>query len=380
MTRLDAVRLDAVRLDAVRVDAAWTGDGFRTPATFEVRGDLLTPTARTDLRPHHIGGTLFPRLTDHHVHLGLIDPAALLAGGITHAHDLGWIPSVATGWLAAEAPGPTTTIAGALLTAPGGYPARSTWAPPGAAREVGGPRDGREAVREQVMAGASRIKVALNSAAGETVDDATLRAIVDEAVTAGLPVIVHAQGPGQPARAITAGATHLAHTPFDERVDDAVLAEMADRGATWISTLDIHGWGHPTAQHAIAIDNLRRFHAAGGRVLYGTDLGNGPLAVGVNAREIADLLTAGLTAVETLRSIAGDGSAAHLAPNASIGPRFAWTPAPPPADPADLAAWIATARPRAVADLPAPASPDTTDTDTTDSTTRTTISTEGPHR
>jgi hypothetical protein len=42
------------------------------------------------------------------------------------------------------------------------------------------------------------------------------------------------------------------------------------------------------------VDNLAAFHAAGGRVLYGTDLGNGPLPVGLNLREVALLRLAGL--------------------------------------------------------------------------------------
>ena len=44
-----------------------------------------------------------------------------------------------------------------------------------------------------------------------------------------------------------------------------------------VSTLDIHGWGSDTPEIRTALDNLSRFHAAGGRVVYGTDLGNGPI-------------------------------------------------------------------------------------------------------
>nr|WP_246311802.1 amidohydrolase family protein [Leifsonia naganoensis] len=317
-----------------------------------------------------MGGTLFPRLTDHHVHLGLVDPVALFSGGITHAVDLGWDPAIATSWLRDDPRSPSVTIAGALLTAPGGYPARSGWAPVGAAREVGGAREARRAVREQVMAGASRIKVALNSEAGETVDDATLDAIVEEAVTAGLPVVAHAQGTGQTARAVRAGVTQLAHTPFSERVPATVIDDAVARGMSWISTLDIHGWGTPTRDHDTAVDNLRRFHAARGRVLYGTDLGNGPLRLGVNARELTALLSAGLDATTVLRSIAGDPGADHLADEAPIGSRLAWIPAAPPRDAALLPAWLATARGLQAGDLTA------TDLHTPISTP--TTSTEGP--
>jgi imidazolonepropionase-like amidohydrolase len=338
----------------IQADAVWNGGGFDGPTLLTLDGDQLTRVGVADApaapdsapgQPLLLGGTLFPSLTDHHTHLGLTDPSALLAGGITHAVDLGWIPEVAATWLA-DLPGrPSVAIAGALITAPGGYPVASGWAPEGAAAEVGGPREAREAVRKQVMLGASRIKVALNSDAGETVDNATLVAIVEESNAAGLPVVAHVQGPGQTARALEAGVDQLAHTPFTERLDDGLVAESARRGMTWISTLDIHGWGVPTGQYRIAVDNLRRFVAAGGGVLYGTDLGNGDLPVGVNARELIALQDAGVTGAALVRTIAGEKRAA-------LGPRVAWVPTPPPADDRDVPAWLATARGVRVPDLP----------------------------
>ncbi|WP_025159353.1 amidohydrolase family protein [Leifsonia aquatica] len=331
-------------MTTVAFDAVWTGDGFRCAPSFRIDGDLLRPARDDSRHALRVGGTLFPRLTDHHVHLGLIDATTLVAGGITHVIDLGWTPAVAAGWLADDPSRPSTAIAGALLTAPGGYPSRSGWAPRDAAREVGGARDGRAAVREQVMAGASCIKVALNSDAGQTVDDVTLRAIVEEAARAGLPVVVHAQGVGQVERAVRVGVDRLAHAPFSERVPDAVIADAVRSGMSWISTLDIHGWGTPSRAHGTAVDNLRRFHTAGGRVLYGTDLGNGPLPLGPNARELAALLEAELDATTVLRAIAGAPGDDHLLRGAPIGPLFAWVPESPPVDPSLLPEWLATAR------------------------------------
>ena len=329
---------------AIRVDAVWGGEDFDGPATFLVDGERLVPASAdsdparpTAGQPLPLGGTLFPSLTDHHTHLGLSDPAALFAGGITRAVDLGWVPDLAASWLPDSDDRPDVAIAGALITAPGGYPVASGWAPEGAAAEVGGPREAVEAVRRQVMVGASRIKVALNSDAGETVDNPTLAAVVEESHAAGLPVVAHVQGPGQTARAVAAGVDQLAHTPFSERIDDTLVAEAVGRGTTWISTLDIHGWGAPTEHYRIAVDNLRRFVRAGGRVLYGTDLGNGDLPAGVNARELVALQDAGLTGGALVRTIAGE-------PTASLGPRVAWIPTPPPADDRDLPAWLATAR------------------------------------
>ncbi|MGN6426596.1 MAG: amidohydrolase family protein [Leifsonia sp.] len=330
------------RQEPILVDALWTGTGFDGPTRLERDGDRLRPApAASGAAPaRHLGGTLIPSLTDHHVHLGLVDGAALFAGGLTHVIDLGWIPAVAAAWAAAfRDSGPEVAIAGGFLTAPGGYPARAAWAPAGAAVQVRDAAEARAAVRAQLAVGASRIKVTLNTDAGPTVDDATLRAIVAEAHAAGVPVACHAQGAGQAARALAAGVDQLAHTPFAERVPDDVIARSVEAGMTWVSTLDINGWGdRSTREHRFAFDNARRFVAAGGRILYGTDQGNGALPPGVDERELTLLHDAGLTGDDLVRSIAGAER------HDTIGPRCAWLPTPPPADPAALPAWLATAR------------------------------------
>lgn len=340
-------------------DAVWNGDGFLGPTAFAREGARLVPVdgdrEGTRLAPasggpaRRLGGTLFPALTDHHVHLGLVDASALFDGGITRAVDLGWIPSVAAGWLTAnrDAGGraPQIAIAGGLITCPGGYPAQAPWAPEGAAVEVRTPEEARAAVRDQIALGASIVKTTLDTDAGPTVDDATLRAIVAEAHAAGLDVACHAQGAGQTERAVDAGVDRLAHTPSAEAVPDDVLERAVSAGMTWISTLDINGWGdRTTARHRYAFDNVQRFLRAGGRVVYGTDQGNGDLPASVDERELALLNDAGLIGVALLRSIAGDERAA------AIGPAFAWLPDTPPAD-ACLPAWLARARGRRVSDL-----------------------------
>lgn len=221
---------------------------------------------------------------DHHVHLQLIDTGRL-PGGLSGVVDLGSGPS-----LDSTAPDLPIRVAraGCFLTAPGGYPSDRSWAPPGSVREVIDPDDARLAVAEQRARGAALIKVTLHREAGPVCDVATLQAIV--AAADELPVVAHAEGPGMVERALRGGCDALAHTPWTERVPDPVIAEAA-RHQRWISTLTIH---EGTAALAIALDNLGRFHAAGGQVLYGTDLGNGDLPVGVNLREVDLLGAAGL--------------------------------------------------------------------------------------
>ena len=70
-----------------------------------------------------------------------------------------------------------------------------------------------------------------------------------------------------------------------------------------MSTLDIQSYGRDTPEIRTAIDNLRRFHAAGGTVIYGTDLGNGPIPAGIHTREVLLLRDAGLEPEEILQAM-----------------------------------------------------------------------------
>jgi imidazolonepropionase-like amidohydrolase len=196
------------------------------------------------------------------------------------------------------------TVAGPFLTAPGGYPSDRPWAPRGSWREVRSTGDAATAVAECRAAGAELIKVTAN-ASGPMLSAPVLRAVVDAAHAEGLPVVVHAEGPGTVAAAYDGGADLLAHTPWTEIVDEGLLRAGAGT-TTWISTLDIHGWGTPTPGREIAVRNLRRFLGYGGSVRYGTDLGNGPLPPGVNIREIRALLEVGLSPDEVLWSMTGE--------------------------------------------------------------------------
>jgi imidazolonepropionase-like amidohydrolase len=283
---------------------------------------------------------VLPGFLDAHVHLALIDPAGLAEGGIGRVLDLGgWLPSKSSPPGGVEA-----RHAGQFLGAPGGYPSRQAWAPAGSACPVAAPAAAADAVDRQGAAGASVIKVTLNSAAGPVLGADTLAAIVAAAHERMLPVAAHTEGAGQAAAAFAAGVDLLAHTPFTERLPDDLIAAMAGR-ISWISTLDIHGWGRPTAAFAVASDNLRRFHAAGGRVFYGTDLGNGPLPVGLNRREIEALLACGLTPDDVLAALTADFPSSRA--SAGEPGRVTVVPGERPTDPGDLTGftdWLLTAR------------------------------------
>lgn len=229
-------------------------------------------------------GTAFPAFRDAHVHLGLIDATTLPDSGIGAAVDLGWSPDVVD--LARRAP-VETAYAGCFLAAPGGYPSDRSWAPEGSTREVTDPGDAVAAVAEQVDLGASLVKVTLHSGAGPVLLPEVLAMVVS---ASPLPVVAHAEGEGMVGAALDAGVQLLAHTPWTERLDDETVRRAA-ASQRWISTLAIQDG---TAALPVAVDNLRRFHDAGGEVLYGTDLGNGDQPVGLNLRELALMAEAGL--------------------------------------------------------------------------------------
>lgn len=279
-------------------------------------------------------GTLLAALTDHHVHLDLIDVDALT--GLAAVVDLGGDPARLAG-RRARTRVPAVEGVGAFLTAPGGYPADRAWAPPGSVVELRTAAEAVEAVGRQTAAGAAAIKVTLH-VGGPVLDRAVLAAVVGAARARGLPVVAHAEGPGMAAQALAAGVDALAHAPWTERLGEAEIAQAAARQA-WISTLDIHGYGEGGAAYGVAADNLRRFAAAGGRVLYGTDLGNGPLPLGVNPREVAGLVDAGLSVSAVLAAMTDPWPVAS--PPAGLA---SFVPGPVPGEAAELPGWVATAR------------------------------------
>lgn len=295
-----------------RVADAWRGE-WMGPSVFRRGGSTLHYVGPADAGASaspgaiELPGVLLPGFTDHHVHLQLVDIVdvsaadAMAMGGISRVVDLGGDPD----WLAMMAePDPFNALVefgGAFLTAPGGYPSDRAWAPAGSVREVASADDAELAVAEQVAAGASRIKIALHADAGPVWSDSLLAEVVAEIRAAGLPVVAHVEGAGQTVRAITAGADTLAHAPFSEALPESLIAQAVAQGQRWVSTLAIH----EPAERAIAVANVRAFRAAGGELLYGTDLGNGPQPLGVNPHELAALADAGLDETAVLRALVG---------------------------------------------------------------------------
>jgi imidazolonepropionase-like amidohydrolase len=264
----------------------------------------LAPGADDELE---VDGFLMPGAADRHVHIGLADPGAVLLGGVTAVRDLAWPPEVifplADASELSTFNGPLIRAAGPMITAPGGYPTADRWAPPGTGLEIRGAEEAATAVEVLADRGAAAIKVSLNAEAGPTLTDAELAATVQAAGERGLPVTAHVQGVGQAERALGAGVSEFAHCPWSERLSESVL-EAAAKAVRIVSTLDIWSFGNVTPELRTAADNMARFRAAGGTVVYGTDLGNGAIPPGIDVREVLLLReTVGMTADEILEAL-----------------------------------------------------------------------------
>jgi imidazolonepropionase-like amidohydrolase len=149
------------------------------------------------------------------------------------------------------------------------------------------------------------VKVALNPPVGPTFDIETLGALVDAAHERGLKVTGHVYGLGELHKALDAGMDELAHMLMsDEVVPDDTIARMVEQDMTVVPTVSIR-FGR---DRQTTIENLARFRAAGGRVVYGTDLGNeGPLP-GIDPLEVSAMSEAGYEPRAIVRSATVDAA------------------------------------------------------------------------
>ena len=249
------------------------------------------------------GLTLMPGFIDAHVHIGFYDPHDVLSGGVTTVRDLAWPPErifpLAEASRQPGFDGPEILTAGPMLTAPGGYPLNAGWAPPGTGRAVRDADEGAAAVDELAEAGVNVIKVALNAAAGPTLPPDVLDAIVRRAHDHGLKTTGHVTGLGELHKALDAGLDELAHMLKGvQRIPDDVMERMVAKNMAVVPTLaPLDG-----LELEIAIENLTRFVAAGGRVVYGTDLGDLGPKPGIDPLETERMGRAGMTVHDIIRA------------------------------------------------------------------------------
>ena len=255
------------------------------PGALHIEGDRITGRAsRAPPRAKVIdarGLYLVPAFVDAHVHLSVAGDPALVARealrkGVAAVLDLGAPERL----LPLEHPPLRTRFSGPLLTAPQGYPTQ-TWGKDGHGLAVSAPEEAVAAVQRLHAAGARFLKLAFDGRY-PVLDPLVAKAAADAAHKLRMRVVAHALEADAVKRALEAGADILGHTPR-EPLPKPVLEMVKDKWV--ISTL--HAFKVPPAR-------LKALRYAGARVAYGTDLGNAGTKPGIDARELALLVAAGV--------------------------------------------------------------------------------------
>lgn len=227
--------------------------------------------------------------------------------------------------------GPRIVTAAYSFGATGGH-CDSTYFPPSfdskSPYNADSPEEGRKRVRELRKYGAQVIKICAtggvfsrNTEPGQQqLAEAEMRAIVDEAHQWGLKVAAHAHGANGINAALRAGVDTIEHASL---IDDARIA-LAKKSDSWLS-MDIYNTDYTQAEGAkngVLEDNLRkdreiaevqrqgfrRAHAAGVRMVYGTDAGVYPH--GQNGRQFAVMVRYGMTPLQAIQSATVNASQA----------------------------------------------------------------------
>jgi imidazolonepropionase-like amidohydrolase len=361
--RLIALLLAALAAPAFAADTAITADRLldvragryiEHPVILVRDGHVVSVTANGTVpadatRLDYPGLTLVPGLIDMHVHLDS-DPSyggytglqfsdrfwsvlqvphaqATLDAGFTTVrnvgsdawNDVGLREAIDAGKVA----GPRVVTATYAFGATGGH-CDSTFFPPSMDQKspfnADSPDEARRVVRTLRKYGAQVIKICATGGVFSHGDEpgqqqlnlAEMQAIVAEAHQQGLKVAAHAHGASGIKDAIRAGVDTIEHASL---IDDEGIRLAKERGA-WLS-MDIYNTDYTQAEgkkNGVLEDNLRkdrdigdlqrenfrRAHAAGAKMVYGTDAGVYPH--GDNAKQFAVMVRYGMTPLEAIRS------------------------------------------------------------------------------
>jgi imidazolonepropionase-like amidohydrolase len=311
------------------------------------------------------GQTLLPGLIDMHVHLtsdprfsgyralqftdsfwmtvGVANARATLEAGFTTVRnvgsrsydDVGLKQGIERGYIA----GPRIVPATYALGSTGGH-CDATQFPPSittpATQIANSPDEYRMLVRKMRKYGAEVIKVCMtggvlskgDSVGAQQLSFEEIKAVVDEAHRLGLRVAVHAHGTEGINDALRAGVDTIEHASLA----DAESFKLAKQHAAWFD-MDIYNDDYILAEgpnngvypESLAKEKIiglkqrqtfRAAHAAGVRMLFGTDAGVYPH--GQNARQFAKMVEWGMTPMEAIQA-ATRNAAEALGRTADLG-------------------------------------------------------------
>lgn len=184
-----------------------------------------------------------------------------------------------------EIVGPRIRTTGEGLVPPNALPADAVLGIMGLVKtampEVTNALEAAAAVRTLLDAGVDGIKLFASSQRGDRLSGKTIEAAVREAHAAGKPVFVHPNTADDVLAAVRGGADIIAHTtPNSGTWDESTIATMKAANVALTPTLAL--WKFflrhdraSTQQRVVgtAVEQLRAWRAAGGTILFGTDLG-----------------------------------------------------------------------------------------------------------
>ncbi len=211
-------------------------------------------------------------------------------------------------------PGPRMFVASRALVASGCYGPSGfapEWQLPKGAEVADGVTGVRIATRKQIAAGADWIKVYADyrrkpgDASTPTYSVDELRAIIDEATTAGVPVAAHASTDAAVRRAALLGVKTIEH---GYQASAQTLKIMKERGVVLCPTLAAneaivrYRGVNPVAAKRLNIARImfKRALAAGVTIACGSDVG--VFSHGDNARELELMVEYGMTEAQAIRS------------------------------------------------------------------------------
>lgn len=311
-------------------------------ATAGRAGAKATPQATATTHIDGTGLTVLPGLIDAHVHLiaGTAGPSeaqnaayvatqlparlmAYLAHGVTTVKSLGDPTSltiavrrqIASGALT----GPRLLTTGAVLTPVGGIPVDQfcfgePWCLSEIVIQVADVAGAEARVDQLAAAGVDAIKFVNDAVGGAPLMPAdVMAAIVARAHLHGLPVTGHASNFEADALAIAAsgadGIEHMIATPL---TGPALAQALLANDASYVTTLALREATLPPVNFADALANTAALHAAGVRIVLGTDTLASVPPGQTTLHELELLVLAGLTPAQALRAATRD-AAEHLA-------------------------------------------------------------------
>jgi imidazolonepropionase-like amidohydrolase len=184
-----------------------------------------------------------------------------------------------------EVLGPKIRSTGPGLVPPGALPSDQVLSLMGLmkfpAPEIADASQAAAATKKLLDEGVDAIKLFASSPRGPSLSESTFQAAADEAHRAGKPVFVHPNSAADVLTAVRGGVDIIAHTtPHSGPWDEALLAAMKAHRVALTPTLTLWKYyarhDRLSAQEKVTnteITQLRAWIAAGGEVLFGTDLG-----------------------------------------------------------------------------------------------------------